>query len=106
MIAPVRPAALRHRLMLETSDLAADGSLLWTPVAVVFAAIEPIGERETEAGAAMTGRATHRIQLRWRDGVTSRDRLVQGARVFRILAARDLDERRTHLLIRAEEENR
>lgn len=106
MTAPVRPAALRHRLMLETSTLAADGALLWTPVAVVFGALEPIGEGEGEAGASMNGRVTHRIQLRWRDGVSSRDRLVMGARIFRIVAVRDLDERRTHLLIRAEEESR
>ncbi len=106
MTAAVRPSALRHRLSLERGDLDADGTLVWTPAAVVFASIEPLGEGEGEAGASVSGRASHRILLRWRPDVTSRDRLVKGDRVFRILAARDFDERRTHLLVRVEEERR
>lgn len=106
MISPVRPSALRHRLLLERGTLDADGALLWTPDGAVFAAIEPLGKGEAEAGAALAGRATHRIQMRWRPDVSSRDRLVLGDRVFRILAARDLDERRVRLLVRVEEEDR
>lgn len=106
MTAPRPIGALRHRLTLERSSLAADGTLQWAVVGIVFAALEPVGASEAEAGEALAGRVSHRLEIRWRDDVTSRDRLRLGARVFRIVATHDLDERRARLVIRAEEENR
>lgn len=98
--------ALRRRLTLERSSLAADGATVWEAVATVYAAIAAVSANETEAGGGETGRVTHRLELRFRDDLTSRDRLTTGSRVFRILAVRDLDERRARLLVDAEEENR
>ena len=106
MTAPRPIAALRHRLRLDRSSLAADGSTVWITIATVFAAIEPLGAAEAEAGGGLTGRVSHRIETRWRADVTSRDRLVAGTRIFRIVAVHDLDERRRRLVIHAEEEAR
>jgi len=106
MTRPVRPGALRHRLVVERAALGPDESSTWTADAVVFAAIEPVSGREVESGGGLAGRVTHRIEIRWRDDLTSRDRLRLGQRIFRILATRDLDERRIRLVVDAEEENR
>ena len=103
----LRPiGALRHRLTLERAALAADGSTVWTPDGVLFAARAPVSGGETDAGGGATGRLTHRIELRFREDLTRRDRLVKGERIFRILAVRDPDERRSRLVLDAEEEMR
>jgi SPP1 family predicted phage head-tail adaptor len=97
---------LRHRLTIERSSQDADGETVWTPVDTVFAAIVPTSSGETTAGAAATGTASHRIEMRWRGDISSRDRLRDGDRIFRIVATRDLDERHRRLVVFAEEDGR
>ena len=106
MTAPLPIGALRHRLALERSSLDANAETVWTAIDTVFAAISPISAREVETGGAMAGTVTHRIEMRFRADVSSRDRLRDGARIFRIVVARDLDERRNRLIVLAEEEGR
>jgi head-tail adaptor len=106
MSAPAPLGALRHRLSLERGALDDHGETVWTPVDTVFAALDPVAVGETPAGGGVAGTVTHRIEMRWRDDVSARDRLRAGARIFRILAARDLDERRRRLVVLAEEEGR
>lgn len=98
--------ALRHRLTLERATLTPDGTTVWTADGTVFAALEPRSGSEAERGGGLTGRLTHRIEMRFRDDVSSRDRLVKGDRIFRILVVRDPDERRARLVLDAEEEMR
>ena len=97
---------LRHRLVLERASTDAVGEIVWTVVDTVFAAIAPASAGETIAGATPTGTVSHRIEIRWRGDVTSRDRLRLGDRIFRIVATRDLDERHRRLVVLAEEEGR
>ncbi|MDK9697791.1 MAG: phage head closure protein [Siculibacillus sp.] len=105
MTAPLPIGELRHGLTLERA-VVDDDETSWTAVDTVFAAITPLSAGETIAGDAPTGTAGLRIEMRWRADVTSRDRLRLGDRVFRIVAARDLDERRRRLVVLAEEEGR
>ena len=106
MAGPAPLGALRHRLNLERSGQDGAGETVWTPVDTVFAALTPISPRERETGGGLTGTVTHRIELRWRADVSSRDRLRLGERIFRIVAAHDLDETRRRLVVLAEEEGR
>ncbi|MCE1235089.1 MAG: phage head closure protein [Hyphomicrobiales bacterium] len=98
--------ALRHRMTVERASLAADGSTVWTADGVLFAALTPVSAGETEAGGGSTGRLTHRIETRFREDLSSRDRLALGERIFRILATRDPDERRARLVLDVQEERR
>lgn len=106
MTAPRPVGELRHRLILERAAIGPDDATTWTPVDTVFAAIEPIGAGEAEAGEAVHGRVRHRIEMRRRDDLTSRDRLRLDDRIFRVVAVHDLDERRRRLVVLAEEEGR
>ena len=103
-VAPI--GALRHRLTLEHGGQDAAGETVWTPVDIVFAALAPTTPRERDSGGGAAGTVTHRIELRWRADVSSRDRLRLGERIFRILTAHDLDETRRRLVVLAEEEGR
>lgn len=97
---------LRHRLALEVAATGPGGDTVWTAVATVWAALEPLGLGEREAAGHLTGVATHRIALRRRTGLDSRHRFVKGSRRFRILAVRDPDETGRTLVCLAEETDR
>lgn len=72
------------------------GPLLW-------GAITPLGTTERVRGGRSDLRATHRVRLAYRDGITPAMRLVAGPRRFAIRAAGDPDGRRRDLLCEVEE---
>lgn len=72
------------------------GPLLW-------GAITPLGAAERVRGGRSDLRATHRVRLAYRDGITPAMRLVAGPRRFAIRAAGDPDGRRRDLLCEVEE---
>lgn len=98
--------ALRRRLTLERAVTGPDDTVAWTAVATLWASISPVSATESSTGAALAGTAGLRIETRWRNDLTSRDRLTLGARIFRVVATHDLDERRRRLVVIAEEEGR
>ncbi len=93
-----RIGALRHRVVLETAIRSSDGgggaSVIWSPVAEIWAAIEPRAGSETVVGEATSGRISHQITVRHRNDIEPARRFRFGARVFDILAVLDIDERR------------
>ncbi|MDR3373169.1 MAG: phage head closure protein [Ancalomicrobiaceae bacterium] len=97
---------LNRRMALDAASLATDGSDVWTEVATVWGAIEPIGAEERDAAGRMEGVARWRITIRWRGDVTSSNRLRLDTRVFRIVATLDAGSDKRFLTIEAEEELR
>lgn len=102
--APLPIGRLSTRLTIERATIAADDTVVWSALATVHAALDPIASDETERGAAIGGRTRWRIEIRFRADLTSRDRLRAGDRIFRIVSTRDLDGRRRRLIVVAEEE--
>ena len=107
MTRPQQIGALRHRLTLETPVRVDDGgggvTLTWSAVATLWASIQPGSGNEVFAGDRLTGRITHEIRIRYRPGVTPDMRFRDNSRVFHILAAVELDERRRWLRCLCEE---
>jgi SPP1 family predicted phage head-tail adaptor len=101
------PGRLRHRLTLEAPVESADdtGGVVrsYAAAATMWAAIEPLIPRETVDADGLAATLTHRITIRAGVTVTTRHRLVLGARVLRILTVRDPDESGRFLEIGAEE---
>ena len=50
---------------------------VWTEVASVFAMIEPVSAQAVFGAGQMLETVTHRITMRWRDGVASGMRLTK-----------------------------
>lgn len=71
-----------------------------TPVEV-WAKVEPIDPRTGFDDARFAQRPTHKITIRWRQGVKHRDRLTFRGRAFDIVSIHDPDERREALVILA-----
>jgi SPP1 family predicted phage head-tail adaptor len=92
---------LRRRAVLETPGGSPDGAggleEIWSAVATLWAAIEPLTGDERFAGDRMSGHVSHRITIRHRNGVEPKMRFRLGSRLFEIRAVIDRDERRRFL---------
>lgn len=99
---------LRWRLTLQAPVEAADGAggtmRSYVDVMTLWAKVEPVAARYDVVGAAAGATITHRIVIRRGPEVTTRHRLLEGARIYRVVAVRDEDSSRRFRLIHAEEQ--
>lgn len=102
---------LRHRVLLQSCTGTVDdyGDPLysdddqWTTEAAVWAAIDPVSGKEFYAAEQAQSSVSHKIRLRYRQGVSTAWRVLYGSRVFRILSVIDWEERHESLLLMAQE---
>lgn len=99
--------ALRHRVTLEAPIDAADDaggfSRSFSPVANLWARIEPSGAREDFVEQRAEQATTLVVTIRWRDGVVKDMRFVHRGRNLRIQSVLDPDEHRRFLICACEE---
>lgn len=104
----LRAGTLRHSVQLQqlgtrVDDGYAGGSIPFTDVATVWAAIEPLeGFEKLEAGQ-FDASLSHRIRIRYYPGVRPNWRVVYGTRVFDIKSIADLEERHREMELMCEE---
>jgi SPP1 family predicted phage head-tail adaptor len=102
------PGWLRQRVTIEQVTLAPDdaggGAETWTALATVWARIEPLNARELAVADHQATGITHRITIRFRDGIAGGQRVAYRGRIFRIAAAADPDEARRYLELACREE--
>lgn len=100
---PIDPGRLRERVKIQSDAKASDGAggyTLTTPalVAEVWAAIEPLEGNEQIQAMQTEAKATHRVTIRYREGLKPSMRLLYGTRVFEVVAPPiDTDERHSTL---------
>lgn len=99
--------ALRRRLVLEAPVATADGlggtTQSFETVAAVWAQVEWLSGGERWRMGRAEQYATHRVTMRWRDGVDAGQRLLDKDRVFDIRAVADPDGGRRRLTCLVEE---
>lgn len=104
------PGQMTARLALEMPVSEPDGQggavLTWTEIAAMWAKIEPVSSTFTERAGAETGTITHRIWLRFREGIAAGQRLRKGARLFMVKLVQDPDETGRYLTCLCEEDGR
>ena len=97
----------RQRVTLQQASRVDDGgggaTVTWTPVADLWASIEPISADERLDSDRLQGRVSHQVWLRYRTGVDPAMRFVFGSRVFDIRSAVDVDEAHRYLRCLVEE---
>jgi len=107
-----RAGDLRHRIRIQqratTIDSAGGQSVVWTDVAAVKAAIEPLSGRELLAAQAVRSAISHTITVRWQalfadPQAAAALRVVYGTRIFNIEAALNVDERNRLVHMSAQE---
>jgi SPP1 family predicted phage head-tail adaptor len=101
------PGRLNRRLVLEepveTPDGAGGVTRTYAAVTTLWAEIVPLSARGDVVAASLGAALTHRILVRAGREITTRHRLHQGARIFRIVTVREQDGSGRFLEIHAEE---
>lgn len=96
----IRAGNLRHRIDIQESTDVPDGmggsTLTWASVSgmgSVPAAIWPVSSKEILDAMKQELQITHKIRIRYRAGLTSKNRIVFGSRVFNIISIINADEK-------------
>lgn len=97
---------LNRRIEIDTPVATSDGSAAWTPLATLWAGFVRLSASERDEDGRYVGVIRWRFTIRWRTDVTSLNRIVYGARIFRIIATADPTGDQRYLVIEAEEELR
>jgi len=104
----IDPGQLRTELRIEIAEVTPDGFgshiKTWTEWAVVFGQIEPVNAHSYFGAGQEHERVTHKVLVRFREGLKSGMRLVTDGRHLYIVTIRDLDERGRYLLCQVREE--
>ena len=106
----MRSGTLRHIINIEQSVAGASDGMgnnraSWTAVASnLRASITPITSREVFAGEKIDTLATHSIVLRYWPGITSKMRVVFGARAFNVISVLNEEERNIMLTLVTQEQ--
>jgi SPP1 family predicted phage head-tail adaptor len=100
----IRAGRLRHRIQIVKPKLTQDatgGTVIDDDslVASVWAAIEPLTGRELYAAQQMVSEVTHKITIRWMDGIKSNMNVRFGGREFQIQSIQNPDERHKVLIL-------
>ena len=104
----MRAGTLRHRITIQEQTDTADGmggfSTTWTDLFDMRAAIWPLSAKESLDAMKLELVVTHKIRIRYRSGITAKNRIKFGSRIFNIISLINPDERNRILDILATEE--
>jgi SPP1 family predicted phage head-tail adaptor len=95
---------LRHRIQIVEPTLARDSSGGWdvnaaTPVVNAWASVEALAGRELYAAQQKVSQVTHKVTIRYRDGIKSKQNVWFHDRMFEIQAVENPDERTKMLVL-------
>ena len=97
----MRAGKLRHLVTVErateTQDSAGEPIAAWSEFSKAWAAIEPLRGREFFEAQQHYGQVTHRVEIRYLEGIAPKMRVVRGERSFDIQAVLHLEERRREI---------
>jgi SPP1 family predicted phage head-tail adaptor len=96
------PARFSRRLSLEAPVETADGAggvtRTFEAVALVWAEVTPLSAGQDISAAALGAKVTCRITIRAGRAITNRHRFVDGETVYRVIGARESEDRRLTLI--------
>lgn len=105
----IDPGMLRHELALEepveTPDGAGGFTIVWNLVATIWAQLEPVDPANESWAGRNASELTHRVTMRFREGVKQGMRFRKTARLFPILSVQDADETGRYLICRTREQS-
>lgn len=97
----------RQRVTIErrVGDVDSEGnpSTTWSPLATVWAAVEPLNARQALVAMAEQTRVSHQVSIRYRSGVDQDARIRLGTRLLSIESVIDTSERHQELVLLCQE---
>lgn len=102
------PGTMKHRVTLQSISRVSDGqggyTESWTDVADLWASIEPVKGYEKYQAMQVQTPVSHKMVIRYRSGVTTKNRILYGSRVFDIKEVLNVNEDGRFLQIKALEQ--
>lgn len=99
----VRAGKLRHRLKIEkktvTRDTFGEEVITYTEVATVWGSVEPLSGSEYFAARQTQSSVSHRVRMRYIEGIDAEYRITLGDRVFEIDSVINPQERNAELVL-------
>lgn len=81
----MNPGELRHKIIFQIQDLEQDNEV-WNDVYRCWANITPIQGKEFYQAETINSDLTHRIRLRYKNGISSNMRILYRGRIFNIVS--------------------
>jgi len=104
----VKIGDLRHRITFQKETKTPDGhhghTSTWEEVVTVWAKIEPVSGREYYYSHQLKNAISHKITIRYRDGITEELRIVFEERIMKIESLINLEEQEWFMVLRCIEE--
>jgi SPP1 family predicted phage head-tail adaptor len=82
---------------VSVPDGAGGQTVTWTTFDTIWASIEPLQGQEYIAAQQMQTAVTHRLRIRYLEGITAAMRVKFGARVFQIQSILNYNERNAEM---------
>ena len=99
---------LRHKITIQELQRVPDGyggyTETWNDIAVVWAKIQPLRGNERYQAQQVSSALSHKIILRYLDGVKPQMRVLCGSRIFHVVSVINVEERNEMLELLCEEE--
>lgn len=98
---------LKHRIQIQrstpTTNPLGESIESWSPLVTVWAYVKAMSGRELISAKQIHAQATHRVDLRFLEGLDSTDRFVFEGRTFNFLFVDDMEEAGRNMTCLAEE---
>jgi SPP1 family predicted phage head-tail adaptor len=99
---------MKHRVEIQSVSRSSDGqggfTESWSTDTTVWASLEPLKGFEKFQGGQTQTPLTHLVTMRYRTGVTTKNRIAYGDRVFDIKEAINVDEDNVFLALKCIEQ--
>ena len=105
----MRAGKLRHRLIVqqlqdtETLDSVGQPGQTWRTFDHMWGSVEPLSGRELYNAAQVQPDVTHKVTMRYRDGIAAKMRIQHKERTLDILSVTDDEEREIQLVLMCKE---
>jgi len=86
----------------ESTNAIGEPTFTWSTFATRFIALQPLSGNEQMSAMANEGSVTHRVRMRYTDGLKPKMRIVVGGRTFEIMSALERGRREEHELMVSE----
>jgi SPP1 family predicted phage head-tail adaptor len=86
----------------ESTNAIGEPTFTWSTFATRFIALQPLSGNEQLIAMANEGSVTHRVRMRYTDGLKPKMRIVVGGRTFEIMSALERGRREEHELMVSE----
>ncbi|MEO1035224.1 MAG: phage head closure protein [Pseudomonadota bacterium] len=102
----MRNGLLRHKIELQAASTTTqdfDHTRTWTTYATVMGRKHEPRGKEVDTGLQLQGEMTHKFEVRYRDDISVKHRVLWRDRTFDIFAVENPDGRRKRMILRCTE---